>query len=76
MKFLTRFSCLYCNVAAYKRNTYILSTFITGAIFSVVVKEYIKKELLYVKRQNEEIIVRLKCIEKRIEKEYQNNIEK
>jgi hypothetical protein len=43
-----------------------------GSFWSFIIKDYISRELLFVKRQNEEIIERLK----RIEKENQNNIEK
>lgn len=67
-----------CNASAYKCKypEYIFSPMgavITGGcIFSISIKTYISRELLFVKRQNEEIIERLK----RIEKEPQNNIEK
>lgn len=34
-----------------------------GSIFSIIIKEHVSNELLYVKRQNEEIIARLKKLE-------------
>jgi len=43
-----------------------------GCIFSFSIKAYLSEKLLYIERQNDEIIARLK----RIEKENQNNIEK
>ena len=67
-----------CNASAYKCNypEYMFSPMgavITGGcIFSFSVKAYISEKLLYIERQNDEIIERLK----RIEKETQNNIEK
>ena len=45
-----------------------------GCIFSFSIKAHIGQKLVYIERQNDEIIERLKRIEK--EKETQNNIEK
>jgi hypothetical protein len=67
-----------CHASAYKCNypEYMFSPIgavITGGcIFSFSIKHHISNELLYIERQNDEIIERLK----RIEKETQNNIEK
>jgi len=76
MKYFTRtyYSACYANKCT--RPDYIFSPFgaslVVGSIFSIVIKEYISKELLYVKRQNEEIIGRLK----NLQRENQNNIGK
>jgi hypothetical protein len=35
-----------------------------GSIYSVIIKEYTGKEFLYIKRQNEDIIKRLKELNK------------
>lgn len=67
-----------CNASSYKCKypEYMYSPMgavITGGcIFSLSIKAYIRDNLLYIERQNDEIIERLK----RIEKENQNNIEK
>jgi hypothetical protein len=60
------YSNLHCNCNA---STYLLSPFsaslLTGCLFSVTIKEHVSNELLYIKRQNEEIIARLKRLEKK-----------
>lgn len=67
-----------CHASSYKCNypEYMFSpmgaVLVGGSFWSFIIKDYISRELLFVKRQNEEIIERLK----RIEKENQNNIEK
>jgi hypothetical protein len=69
MKYFTRYFSYNCCAAAYqyKHTHYIFSPFaaslLTGAIYSFVIKEWVSKELLYVKRQNEEIIARLKKLQ-------------
>ena len=72
MKFLIKrpfvrmmhYNCQYPN--------YFLSPFIasliTGSIFSIIIKENINKKLSYNNKQNEEIIERLKNIEKHLDK--------
>lgn len=59
------FSNCYASKCKYHISSqFILSQFMSslaaGSIFSIIIKEHINKELLYVKRQNEEIIERLK----------------
>ena len=69
-----------CHASSYKCNypEYMFSpmgaVILGGCIFSISIKRYVSQELLYIERQNDEIIARLKRIEK--EKETQNNIEK
>ena len=41
------------------------ASLITGSIFSIMIIESIKKDLLYMTRQNEEIITRLKRLEEK-----------
>ena len=70
MKYFTRLFSYNCYTIANKCKypVYLFSPFmaslVTGSIFSIIIKEHINKELLYVKRQNEEIIVRLKELQK------------
>ena len=44
-----------------------VASLITGSIFSIIIKENINKKLLYNNKQNEEIISRLKNIEKHLD---------
>ena len=39
------------------------ASLITGSLFSIIIKESINTNLLYITRQNEEIIIRLKRLE-------------
>ena len=70
MKYFTRKFSYNCYTIANKCKypEYIFSPFmaslVTGSIFSIIIKESVKKELIYIKRQNEEIIVRLKELQK------------
>jgi hypothetical protein len=70
MKYFTRLSSSnYYNTACEcKYPGYLFSPFIasliTGSIFSIIIKEHIHKKLLYVERQNDEIIARLKNLQK------------
>ena len=58
-------SCNYkCKAPVYLFSPFMASLFV-GSIFSLINKEYISDELLYVKRQNEEIIERLKNLDKK-----------
>ena len=50
----------YLNSCNYNISSQFMSSLAVGSIFSIIIKEHINKELLYVKRQNEEIIQRLK----------------
>lgn len=54
-----------CN---YKSPDYVFSPFsaslVVGSLYSIISKEHVSKELLYVKIQNEEIITRIKNLEK------------
>ena len=72
--YTTNYSSCYaknCNYPEYMFSP--MGAVITGGcIFSLSIKAYISDKLIYIERQNDEIIERLK----RIEKENQNNIEK
>ena len=60
---------IYSNTNCRAR-VYLLSPFTaslgSGFIFSIIIKEYINKELLHIKLQNVEIIERLKTLENKI----------
>lgn len=74
--YTTNYSSCYaknCNYPQYMFSP-IGAVIFGGCIFSVSIKAHIGQKLVYIERQNEEIIERLRCIEK--EKETQNNIEK
>jgi len=51
-----------CNVTC---NAMPYFTLFTCCILSISIKEYMKKQLLYTERQNEEIIIRLKRLEEK-----------
>ena len=56
-----------CNTTC--KADYIWSPFsaslIAGSLFSIIIKESIKNDLLYMTRQNEEIIIRVKRLEEK-----------
>jgi hypothetical protein len=70
---MNRFTPLYyannCNATQYILSPFFASL-ITGAIYSIGIKEHISRDNLYIKRQNEEIIERLKRIEKELPKQH------
>ena len=41
------------------------ASLIAGSLFSIIIKESIKNDLLYMTRQNEEIIIRVKRLEEK-----------
>ena len=51
-----------CNVTC---NAMPFMTLFTCCILSISIKEYMRKQLLYMERQNEEIIIRLKRLEEK-----------
>lgn len=59
----------YSCYSSCKAPNYLFSPFwaslLVGAMFSIIIKNHISDNLLYVKHQNEEIIARLKNLENR-----------
>lgn len=51
-----------CNTSEYVFSPF-MASLIVGSIFSIIIKNHMSNEMLYVTQQNEEIIARLKKIE-------------